>query len=170
MTDKEAAVIDPPTPSAADLEFIRKTKRPVAILLTNKHHTRAAEVLRRNFDSPIWIHESDKTLVEIPIDRTYRNGETLACGLRAITLRDGKTAGETAFLFKGKVPALIVGDAVIGKPEGSISMLPPEKFKDPAKAKEGLRALLKYEFDALLLGDGEPILSNGKSVLSDYLR
>src|SRR5262249_21320318 len=125
--------------------------------------------IRRSFDSPIWIHESDKTLMEIPVDRTFRNGDTLACGLRAITLKDGKTAGETAFHVSGKTSAMIVGDAIIGKPAGSISMLPPEKFKDPAKAKEGLRALLNYEFEALFLGDGDSILKNGKSILAKYL-
>ena len=49
VTEREAVVVDPPTPSSSVLEFIVKTKRPVAVLLTNKHPTRAGEVFRRTF-------------------------------------------------------------------------------------------------------------------------
>jgi len=64
---------------------------------------------------------------------------------------------------------LIVGDALIGKPAGSVSLLPAEKYADLAKAKEGLRRLLKYEFDSLLVGDGASILTGGKSVVERLL-
>jgi hypothetical protein len=43
-----------------------------------------------------------------------------------------------------------------------VSVLPAEKYADVTKAKEGLRRLLKYEFDSLLVGDGTSILTGGK--------
>ena len=86
-----------------------------------------------------------------------------------MTLPHGKTPGETAFLFRGEVPALIVGDAVIGKPPGSLSMLPPQKFADPAAAKEGLALLLDCDFEALLLGDGQSLPTRGRQALEAFL-
>jgi len=166
----EVVVIDPPTPSQDVLAAIQKIGRPTAVLLTNKHHTRATEVIRRNFDSLVWIHEADKKLMEIPVDRTFKSGDSLPCGLQAVTVKDGKTPGETAFFLSGEAPILFVGDALIGKPSGSVSMLPADKFKDPDRAKEGLKVLLKYKFEALLLGDGEPILSNGRGILQTFLK
>jgi hypothetical protein len=64
---------------------------------------------------------------------------------------------------------MIVGDALIGKQPGSVSMLPPEKYTDPAKARDGLRRLLKYNFDSLLVGDGASILSGAKPVVETAL-
>lgn len=162
----EAVVIDPPTPKDSILKEIHQKGRPLAVLLTNKHHTRAAEVFRRTFDSPVWVNANDLKLMEIPVDRPFSSGDPLPCGLKAVTLKNQKTPGETAFLF-GNV--LIVGDALIGKPTGSLCMLPAEKFKDVSKAKEGLRILLKEKFDTVLVGDGESILTNGHKVLAAFL-
>lgn len=167
---REAVVIDPPSPSEADLREIQEGGSPVAILLTNKHHTRATSSLRDKFGCPVWVHEADLPLMEIPVERTYRDGDLLPCGLRAITVPDGKTPGETAFLFEGAARTLIVGDAVLGKPPGSLSMLPADKFKDLSRARAGLRILLGQDFEALLLGDGEPILRGGRKALESFLR
>ncbi|HEX9154857.1 MAG TPA: hypothetical protein VF819_04790, partial [Nitrospira sp.] len=65
---------------------------------------------------------------------------------------------------------LIVGDALIGKPAGALSMLPTEKYADAAKAKEGLRRLLKYNFDAILVGDGTSILTGAKQSVERVLQ
>jgi glyoxylase-like metal-dependent hydrolase (beta-lactamase superfamily II) len=95
---------------------------------------------------------------------TYTDGELLPGGIWVIQLKDQKSPGESALYIpqgQGK-GVLIVGDALIGKPAGSVSLLPVEKYADAAKAKEGLRRLLKYEFDSLLVGDGTSILTGGK--------
>ena len=165
----ENIVIDPPTPGEKILQKMEKLGRPSAILLTNKHHTRASEVIRRQFDCSVWIHEKDKKLMEIPIDETFVDGDLLPGGLKVTTIPDGKTPGESAFFLVGERRVLFVGDAIIGKPPGSVSMLPPEKFKDPVKAKEGLQVLLSLDFDGLLLGDGESIISGGKTALKVFL-
>jgi hypothetical protein len=64
---------------------------------------------------------------------------------------------------------LIVGDGVIGDPPGSLRLLPPEKYANIAQAREGLRRLLKYTFDSLLVGDGTSILTGAKPVLEQTL-
>jgi hypothetical protein len=64
---------------------------------------------------------------------------------------------------------LIVGDALIGRPPGSVCLLPAEKYIDVQKAKNGLRRLLKYNFDSLLVGDGTSILVGGKQQVEQLL-
>jgi glyoxylase-like metal-dependent hydrolase (beta-lactamase superfamily II) len=86
-----------------------------------------------------------------------------------VNLVDQKSPGESALFIQQGRGIVIVGDALIGKPSGSVSMLPAEKYADVAKAKEGLRRLLKYEFDSLLVGDGTSILNGGKQPLERLL-
>jgi len=162
-------VIDPPPAGEETLAEIEQLGRPEVVLLTNKHHTRASEALQSRFDCPLAVNELDAGLMDVPVDRTFADGDTLAGGVVAVTVRDGKTPGETAFVIPGETRAMIVGDAVIGKPAGSLSMLPDEKFADPVAAKAGLRPLLAHEFEALLLGDGESILEHGRDRLREFV-
>ena len=48
-------------------------------------------------------------------------------------------------------------------------MLPGEKYHDVVKAKEGLRRLLKYDFDAVLVGDGMSIITGAKAAVEKAL-
>lgn len=165
----EPIIVDPPRMSGENIDFIRSHGRPVAVILTNKHHTRESAAVCDLFDAPIWVHEKDRSLMELETQRTYKDDENLPGGLRVITLENSKTPGESALLVSGEPSALIIGDAMIGKPKGGLSMLPDEKFKDPQAARAGLGKLLDVEFDALLLGDGESILSGAKQKLKAYL-
>jgi hypothetical protein len=49
-------------------------------------------------------------------------------------------------------------------------MLPAEKYADAAKAREGLRRLLKYNFDTLLVGDGASILNGARQAVEQALQ
>lgn len=167
--DGETVVIDPPEPNDNVFQLMEVRGTPDAVLLTNKHHTRFSEAFREVYDCPIWIHEFDEQLMDIPIDRTFSDDDFLLCGLRAINLHHGKTNGETAFYLSKERSAMIVGDAILGHPKGFLSMLPDEKFEDPAMARHGLNKLLEFPFDMLLVGDGEPILSNAHTILKNFL-
>lgn len=167
-TAHKPVVIDPPPPSAADLEEMEFLGKPHHIYLTNKHHTRASALLRERWGSRVFIHEDDAPLMEIPVDGTFSDGELLEGEFEVIRIPDAKTPGECAFYWK-KNAALIVGDAMIGKPEGALSMLPDEKFKDPARARQGLSVLRGLDFEKLFVGDGFSIFSNAKQALTDFL-
>lgn len=167
--DGETALIDPPEPNDHVFQLLGVRGIPDNILLTNKHHTRFAESFREEFDCPIWIHEYDEQLMDIPVDRVFQDGDVLSCGLRVINLHHGKTNGESAFYLKKERPTMIVGDAVIGHPTGFLSMLPDQKFEDPALAKMGLNRLLEFPFDMLLVGDGESILTGAHQTLKNFL-
>ena len=167
-TAHKSVLIDPPPPEAADLQEIEFLGKPHRIYLTNKHHTRASADLRQRWGSHVHIHLDDAPLMEIPVDGTFSDGELLDNEFEVIRIPDAKTPGECAFYWK-KNAALIVGDAMIGKPEGSLSMLSDDKFKDPARARQGLSVLRGLEFEKLFVGDGFSIFSNAKQALTEFL-
>ncbi len=167
--DGATVVVDPPPANAEVLREVERHGAPEAVLLTNKDHARDCVTFRDHFGCPIWIHELDAPLVDLGVLEVYRDGATLPTGLVASTLADSKTPGETAFWVPGESAAWIVGDAVLGRPAGELSMLPDAKFDDPAAAKRGLNKLLERDFDALLLGDGEPILTGAMAQLRAWL-
>ena len=47
-------------------------------------------------------------------------------------------------------------------------MLPDEKYADVQSARDGIKILLNYDFDILLLGDGNSILEGAKTVVSNF--
>ncbi len=161
-------LIDPPPMSPEEIEVVESLGIPRRIYLTNKHHIRASAEHRERWESKIYVHEDDASLMEIKVDGTFSDGELLMDELEAVRIPDAKTPGECAFYW-AKNSALIIGDAVIGKPPGQLSMLPDAKFKDPQAARQGLSVLRGLKFDMLLVGDGESILKRGKEVLEEFL-
>lgn len=158
-------LVDPPPMDAADRTAILKGRTVDYILLTNRDHVREAEACRREFKAKVYAPETDAPLMEIAIDRTYKDGELLPGGLWVIHLRDMKSPGESAlFLDKGK-GYLILGDSLIGKPPGQLNLLSADKFTDVSKAKASLTRLLKCNFDAVLVGDGTSILTGAKEAV-----
>ncbi|HEX9285379.1 MAG TPA: hypothetical protein VF879_06885 [Nitrospirales bacterium] len=158
-------IVDPPPMDAADRTAILKGRTVDYILLTNRDHVREAEACRREFKAKVYAPETDAPLMEIPIDKTYKDGELLPGGLWVIHLRDMKSPGESAlFLDKGK-GYLILGDSLIGRLPGQLTLLPADKFADVSKAKQSLARLLKYNFDAVLVGDGTSILTGAKEAV-----
>ncbi len=158
-------LVDPPPMEAADRTVILKGQAVDYILLTNRDHVRETEVCRRDFKARVYAPEADAPQMEIPIDKTYKDGELLPGGLWVIHLKDMKSPGESAlFLDRGK-GYLILGDSLIGRPSGQLNLLPADKFADVAKARESLKRLLNYNFDAVLVGDGASILTGGKEAV-----
>ncbi len=78
----------------------------------------------------------------------------------------GKSPGEVA-LYWPERGVLLVGDAIIGDPAGGVRLLPEEKLDDPAGLRASVRALTELEFDVLLVGDGEPVLSGARAKVRD---
>ena len=170
----ESVFIDPPSLESNDDEEIRNimarhSSCPLkGVLLTNVHHERASNLLKKRFSVPVWVNEQDKEGLEVSADNTFLGGDILFCGIQAIQLEDQKSLGETAFYLKDQ-KVMLVGDALIGKVPGEVNMLPPEKFKDPIRAKAGLQNLMSYEFETLLVGDGVSILKGAKAVVEKFL-
>lgn len=163
-------VVDPPPMAAEDLAECRRGGAVDYIVLTNRDHARDAVNLKRELGCQVFVPEADAAEMDVPADKTFKDGELLPGGIWAIHLKDQKSPGESAlFLQQGK-GILVLGDALLGKPAGALAMLPAEKYADLAKAREGLRRLLRYEFDTVLVGDGASVLTGAKPALERALQ
>ena len=170
VTGAERVMIDPPQLSAEDGAWLQKLGPIAGIILTNRVHVREAEAYRKQFKTTVLAPVQDAPLMGIKIDRTFKDGDKLPGGIKAIHIPDGKSPGESALFLDRANGVLILGDALIGKPPGRLNLMPPEKYRDPSKAREGIRVLLNYKFDSILLGDGASILTGGKQAVEEFLR
>lgn len=135
-------LVDPPPMTADTMAQIRTGGQVDYILITNRDHAREAVTYQKEFRCQVLVPEVDAPQMEIKADKTYKDGELLPGGIWIIHLKDQKSPGECAlFLQQGK-GVMIVGDALIGKTPGTLTMLPAEKYADAAKARQGLRRLL----------------------------
>ena len=48
-------------------------------------------------------------------------------------------------------------------------MIPEPNLDDPSKLKRSLHKLLDYDFDVLLLCDGQPVLRGGRLKVAEFL-
>lgn len=162
-------LVDPPPLSDDDLSKLSNAGQVDYILLTNRDHQRESAKYKDALNTRVYVPQADAPEMSVTPDKTFVDGELLPGGIWVVHLSDQKSPGESALFIQQGRGILIVGDALLGKPEGSVSMLPAEKYADPAKARESLRRLLKYNFDSILVGDGASILTNAKAVVTKAL-
>ena len=162
-------LVDPPPLTAEATTVIRRQGQLDYIIVTNRDHVREAQACREDFGCQLFVPDADAPQMDLKPTRTFKDGELLPGGIWVIHLLDQKSAGESALFIQQGKGVLIVGDALIGKPPGALTMLPGEKYHDVVKAKEGLRRLLKYNFDAVLVGDGTSIITGAKAAVEKAL-
>lgn len=165
-------LVDPPPMSAEDLSQVKRggqVNYVDYIVVTNRDHEREAAACKREFHCLVMVPAADAPEMEIQADKTFQDGELLPGGIWVVHLTDQKSKGESALYLQQGRGILIVGDALIGKVPGSLTMLPAEKYGNPAKAREGLRRLLKYNFDTILVGDGSSIMTGAKQAVEKAL-
>ena len=172
---EERVVVDPPPLNAWELEHLEALGPPTLILVTNANHFRAAPQLKARYPSArLLVPAADRDVIFAAaadascVDGVFHPGEVLA-GLEVIGLADQKTAGESA-LYDPVRELVVLGDALIGTPAGSLSLLPAAKYADPAAAREGLRVLCERPLEALILGDGEPVLRGARAALQAFFQ
>ena len=170
ISEQERVLIDPPPMRAEDLTWVAQQGPIACIILTNRDHVRDAGSLRDSLSTRVLIHEQDATLIEMKVDGVFGDGDRLAGGLVAVHVPDHKSPGETALHLAGHGGVMILGDALIGRPPGQLNLMSPDKYADPARAKEGIRALLKYDYDAVLVGDGASILKEGRMPVERFVQ
>ena len=162
-------LVDPPPMTAEARAMIRRHEPIDYIIVTNRDHVRESVTYQLELRCQLQVPEADAAQMDLKPTKTYRDGALLPGGMWVINLQDQKSPGESALFIQQGQGILIVGDALIGKPAGNVSMLPAEKYASLEKAREGLRRLLKYEFDSLLVGDGSSILNGGKQEVERLL-
>ena len=162
-------VVDPPPLTGEASALIRRQGHLDYIIVTNRDHVREAAACQADFRCQLQVPDADAPQMDLKPTKTFKDGELLPGGIWVIHLQDQKSPGESALFVQQGRGVLIVGDALIGKPAGALSLLPEEKYADATKAKAGLQRLLKYQFDAILVGDGTSILTGAKAVVERAL-
>lgn len=160
--------IDPVEPTSSVIELLAK-QGVEQILITNRNHVRAANAVRQRTGAPVAIHAADAAYAReqgAQIDATLVVGERVG-PLRIIGV-PGKSPGEVA-LHDPVRRYLVVGDAVVGTPPGALSLLSPRVIDDPAALRESVRRLLELDFDAIVVGDGVPILVGAHQRLEELV-
>ena len=160
-------VIDPPLVSDLDLAQMETLGSVQQILITNRNHIRWSCELRVKFNAEIRMNSADAQSEDMISDHNFGDGDMLAGFLKAVVIPDNKSPGETALYWEEK-KILFLGDALIGKPPGDVSLLPPEKYADIEKARAGIQVLDDLNFDSLLMGDGDPIVTGGKKAIERF--
>jgi glyoxylase-like metal-dependent hydrolase (beta-lactamase superfamily II) len=163
-------LIDPPPMTAEASTLIRRQGGLDYIIVTNRDHAREAATFQAEFRCQVQVPDPDAPHMDLKPTRTFKDGELLPGGIWVIQLNHQKSPGESALYIQQGKGVLIVGDALIGKPSGDLSLLAPEKYSDAGKAKEGLQRLLKYNFDSILVGDGASIIGGAKQAVERALQ
>lgn len=168
-------LIDPPAPEEADWQ---KLPTPITtVVLTNRDHVRDAPLFRARFGARIVASKDEiSQFTSLPIDVTVQEGDLIGSALRVIHL-PGKSPGEIGLYIepayhaasRDKSGILVLGDAIIGNPPGALGLIPEEKLDDPKTLRGSLPKILKYDFDVLLLCDGQSVLGDAKQKVSEFL-
>ena len=161
--------IDPVPPGEEELATII-SKGVSHILLTNRNHSRAANLIRTRTGARTLIHRADADHARR--QATVLDGEiTVGENFGPLEVIDvaGKSLGEVALYWR-KRQILIVGDVVIGHPAGRCGLLPERVIDDPILLRRNVAALLALDFNILLVGDGESILSHANDRLDQLAR
>lgn len=169
-------LIDPLPLDAAQLEFVRSRGGARFILLTNADHWRDSARLKRELGARLCApaaererlaaraaEVSDWFSAEQPLPRE------LTEGLEVHWLGGGKSPAEAVFVAK-RLNAVFFGDAVRSHESGTLRLLPPEKLSAPSVLQRDLRPLLERPFEAVLLGDGDNLLTGAAAALSSLSR
>ena len=138
---------------------------PVALLLTNANHARAAAKYRQTWGCPIWASTLAVPELDLTIDQPFV-APTEVVGLQAIPLA-GSVIGETA--FRSPEGYLFLGDSVINLEQTGLAPLPRKYCLDARQNLESLKTLLDYDFALVSFAHGHPLRQHAKERLREAL-
>jgi len=165
--ESAAAVIDPMVPEEGLDWFDGKPLERV--VLANRHHYRHADRFADRFDVPVLANE--KGLHELegkPAVESFSFGDEVAPGVVAQGFEDSWP--DEGVLVIADKNAIVLADGVM-RYGGNVSFVPDQYLgDDPEEEKQVLRAAVRrvldgLDFDAVLVGHGDPITSGGKAEL-----
>jgi hypothetical protein len=166
-------LIDPIMPGEGLDWFGEHDLEPEAILLTNRHHLRAAPQIAERYGCAIHasrpgMHEFEGRGVEV---QPFDWGDELPGGVIAHEV--GAICPDEGALEIPRVKALAVADGVINYE--TLAFVPDHLLDEPEHTKRGL--LDRYErltdhvdFEHLLCAHGDPVVLNGKAELREWAR
>ncbi len=124
------------------------------IVVMSAQREAAARELAERYDASVVTHA--------------RHLERIAPGMVAVALPDQRRAGEFAINIAER-QTVLVGDALVGSPAGSLSMPPQSEYPQPLKAALGLRRILRENPQTLLVSNGQSLYANAYEALYQTL-
>jgi hypothetical protein len=172
-TRPEGNVLFDPMPlSAHDRAHLDALGGASWILISNADHARDAARLANELGARIGApaDERDRSeLQELPDVAWIPPDSKHETGVRCITMRGSKSAGEFAFLLPGG-EVLLTGDLVRGQRAGTLNLLPDPKLKDKAAAIASVARLAALpNVTSVLVGDGQSIFRDGRARLLELV-
>ncbi len=165
-TAEGTVIVDPVPFSGDDLAYIDAAGlKPDALVITNRNHLREREAVIKRWKIPTVLHVLEDKEAGIVPEKSVNDGDSVY-GLVCVHL-PGKSPGEMA-LYWPERRLMLLGDALIA-PYGKLKTVPVEKQDDPVALKRSLELLRTYDFDHLLVGDGDPLLGDAKSAVVAFL-
>jgi glyoxylase-like metal-dependent hydrolase (beta-lactamase superfamily II) len=156
-------IIDPVEPPP---DVLGELHGATTIVLTNRNHFRAAAQVKAATGARVLVHPADAAFVVdkgVTVDGAVAAGEKV--GPFTVLDASGKSPGEVALHWPER-RLLVVGDICVCKTPGELALLPEKVMDDPARLRQSLvRIAATVDFDTVLCGDGEPILSGGRDAL-----
>lgn len=176
--DGSTVLVDPPAPANDGWPGFEALPPIIKIVLTNRDHLRDAELFRTRYGARLVVGAEELAqFAPSVIDETVLEDDLIAGALRVIHL-PGKSPGEIGLyvdpthhaVSRERGGILLLGDALIGHPPGALGLIPAHKLDDPAQLRRSLRKLLDYDFDVLLLCDGQPMMSDGGRKVAEFVQ
>ena len=157
--------IDPVPLAKGALAELTADARPIAIVLTNGNHARAAAEFRDRFSIPVLAHGAAAEEQGIAIDQPLAEGDT-ALGHLVVVEIEGAPPGEIALHADGIAH---VGDALINLDPMGFTTLPEKYCADAREMRRALGNLLRFDFELLTFAHGLPLVSQARRRLEKLL-
>jgi hypothetical protein len=159
-------LIDPILLTKEAFGQLTEIAKPIAIIITNGNHARAASSYRERLRVPVMAHLEAHAELGIPIDEALTEGEFFDGAISIITI-PGAGPGEIALYSPAGVIA--VGDALIQFEPHGFSLLPAKYCVDTKLMRISLRKLLRFEFEVLTFAHGLPLVDRARQRLETLI-
>lgn len=144
-------------------EDVRRSGKPVAILLSCPDHDRSAAELAERYGGEVWAEEG--AAEQVGATQPFTFGDPLPGEVVAI---DSRVPGEALFWIP-RHSTLVTGDVILGAQDGSLRVCPASWLPEGtnlAQYRADLSALLDLPIERVLVSHGEPVLEDGLEALA----
>jgi len=157
----------------AELKTMRKKWNDIkTVLITHKHgdHVRNLAKVKELSGAEVMSHEGDARDIEKATGVQVKGLKDKAKlpyfgGIEVIHV-PGHSEGNCCY-YLPKKEVMIAGDTIFGDDEGNITA-PPERYcLDAKQAERGIKRLLDYDFDVLLITHGKDTMKDAKSKVKE---
>jgi len=153
----------------SELKGTGKTWKDIkTVLITHKHgdHVRNLAKVKELSGAEVMSHEGDAADIEKATGvkvRGLKDKEKIPyCGGIEVIHVPGHSEGNCSYYLPTK-KVMIAGDTIFGDDQGNLTA-PPERYcLDVKQAERGIKRLLDYDFDVLLITHGKDTMKDAKS-------